>query len=125
MNSIFVRVAISLLFVILVTVLMSRFGKRELLERMKQSIDWLLEIGYLFFVDILIFLKPLEGHTQAVGLVILALLLGYFGYQFSISSEMHISLKIFAGYTYLISMLYAVKGTMALVYEGKNEEEEN
>lgn len=120
MNSIFGRVAISLLFVILVTVLMIRYGKRELIERMEKSIDWLLEIGYLYFVDILIFLKPLEGHTQAVGLVILMLLLGYFGYQFSINSEMHFSLKIFAGYTYLISMLYTVKGTMALVRKGKD-----
>lgn len=93
--------------------LSARLAPGEWVKRIYMSVKWLLEITYLYFVDIMIFLKPLKQHRQKVGLVLwlfFVYLIGrYMIVEQPLITEIQPHYLPFIGYIYLISILYLIK----------------
>ena len=107
--------------------LFARFAPGDWVKRMYRSVKWLLEITYLYFVDIVIFLKPLKKHREKVGLVLwlfFVYLIGrYMIVEQPLITEIRSHFLPFIGYIYLLSVLYMIKIIFELTRKGILAEE--
>lgn len=93
--------------------LFARFSKPELVQRMKDSLAWLLKVSFLDFIRMVIFLKPLKNYSEQVG-VVLWLILAFIVGRYLIVSQPKIT-EIsgpyipMIGYVYYLSVLFLIR----------------
>lgn len=89
---------------------------------------WLIEVAYLFFVDIVIFLKPLKKHREKVGfylwLFLVVLIVNFLITKQSQTTEINPAYLFFSGYVFVISALYIIKMILELVGKTKRDVKE-
>lgn len=115
----------SLIFAGLVTLvyLFTRFAPKIWINRVYKVVTWLIEITFLFFVDIVIFLKPMKKHRKVIGFLIWLLFVVIVGRYLIVEQPLITEIQSpfipFIGYIYFLSILYIIKTIIDLV--AKNE----
>ena len=92
-----------------------------------RKIVWLIEIAYLFFVDFVIFLKPLKKHREKVGFY-LWLILVFIATRYLIikkpgTPDINSAYLFFVGYVYTLSAMYLIK--IIIEFVGKTKKDLN
>ncbi len=102
--------------------LFARFAPGDWVKRVYKTVNWLLEITYLFFVDIVIFLKPLKKHREKVGLVLWLFFVYLIGRHMIMEQPLITEIQPhylpFYGYIYLLSVFYLIKIIIELTDKG-------
>ena len=95
------------------------FASKTWFESVYKVVTWLIENTFLFFVDIVIFLKPLKKYRKEIGFLIWLLFVVIVGRYLIVEqpliTEIQSSLIPFIGYIYFLSMLYIIKTIFDLV----------
>jgi len=127
MNPVLLRLAIIVLGLVLIILLTRRFVSEKLIRKIYGGTNWLINKSYLFFVDIVIFLKPLKKHREKVGLYIwlfFVVLIGrYLVIQQPLTTEILPAYIPFIAYIYFLTICYLVKIIFELtgVMQGDDE----
>ena len=94
------------------SLLFTRFFKKELVQRVKQTISWLLKISFFDFVQLLVFLKPLKKYTEQIGIFLWFILVFLIGKYLIIEqpkiTEISGPYIPLIGYVYYLSMLFII-----------------
>jgi hypothetical protein len=93
--------------------LFAHFAPKTWINSVYKTVTWLVEITFLFFVDIVIFLKPLKKFRKEIGFLVWLLFVYIVG-KFLIGeqpliTEIQPSYLPFIGYIYFLSILYIIK----------------
>ena len=67
MNTVALRLLGIALVIAVLTLLFVWFFQKELVQRAKQIVAWLLRVSFFDFVQMVIFIKPLKKHVIPVG----------------------------------------------------------
>ena len=93
--------------------LFARFAPKEWSKNVYKAVAWLIEIIFLFFVDIVIFLKPLKKHRKKVGFIIWLIFVFIVGRYLiaeqPLITEIQPHFLPFIGYIYFLSVLYIIE----------------
>ena len=113
MNIVLLIFSLIIICLVILTLLLVKFLPDVKLKRIYKTIKWLIENIYLYFVDILIFLKPLKKHRETVGLVLwvffVVITARYLIVEQPLTSEITPAFLPFIGYIYFLSLLYIIK----------------
>jgi len=104
MNTVALRFLIIILMITVLALAFARFSKRELVQRARENIAWLLKISFFDFVRMIIFIKPLKNYTEQVG-VFLWLILAFVTGRYLIVSQPGIT-EISGPYIPMIGYIY-------------------
>lgn len=102
-----------ILIIAVLTALFSRLSKRNLVQRVKENIDWLLKVSFFDFVRMVIFIRPMKNYTEIIG-TLLWLILVYVVGRFLIVAQPRIT-EIdgpyipMIGYVYYLSVLFIIR----------------
>jgi hypothetical protein len=118
MNIVAWRYAIAALAVVFVGIVLGLALNRERLERLKETIGWLLKTAYLDFVQMVIFLKPWKAYVWPTA-VVLWIILAYVvaSYMITTSPDITEIPAVFIpviGYLYFVSVLIILKSVLGL-----------
>lgn len=113
MNEVALRYFGIVLTIAVLTFVFVWFSRRELAERVKESIAWLLKVSFFDFVHLIIFIKPLRKYSMPIGIcvwLILALVVG----RYLILTQPEITdipgpYIPMIGYVYYLSVLFIVR----------------
>ena len=113
MNTVLLRFLIVIAGLSLLVFLFARLAPKSWIKRMHTIVTWLIEITFLYFVNILIFIKPWKEHKQKVALFVwlfFVFLVGrYLVVVQPLITEIQSPYIPFIGYIYFVSLLYLVK----------------
>jgi len=113
MNIVLLRFCLIIAGLAILDLLLLKLLPERSIKGVYKAVEWLIEKTYLFFVDILIFLKPLRKHRETVGLVLwvfFVVILGrYLIVEQPLTSEITPAYLPFIGYIYFLSVLYMIK----------------
>jgi len=79
MNAIALRYLVVVLALVAVSLVFSWVANRELINKVKQAVAWLLKISFFDFVELVIFLKPLKKRYRETGIVVWLVLVFFVG----------------------------------------------
>ncbi|HEY59484.1 MAG TPA: hypothetical protein G4N92_02180 [Anaerolineae bacterium] len=113
MNIVLLRISLIITGLVTLVFLFTHFAPLTWIKHVYKVVDWLIEITFLFFVDIVIFLKPLKNHRKEIGFLIWLLFVGIVGRYLIIKQPLITEIQSpfipFIGYIYFISTLYIIK----------------
>ena len=79
MNTVALRFLAIILAIAVLTFMFAWFSKKELLQRVKETIDWLLKVSFFDFVQLIIFIKPLKKQAIVIGVIVWLILVFVIG----------------------------------------------
>lgn len=113
MNAVALRFLGIALTIAVITFLFARLSKPEQVQRVKETIAWLLKVSFFDFIRLVIFLKPLKNYSEQVG-IFLWLILAFVVGRYLIVSQPKIT-EIsgpyipMIGYVYYLSVLFIIR----------------
>ena len=112
MNSIALRFLGIVLTIAVFSLVFSWFFKRELVQRVKQAISWLLKISFFDFVQLIIFIKPLKKYSGQIGICVWLILVFVVGRYLIVTqpkiTEIPGPYIPMIGYIYYLSVLFII-----------------
>lgn len=119
MNIVLLRFSLIIAGLVTLVFLFAKFAPKIWIKRVYKAATWLIEIIFLFFIDIVIFLKPLKKHRKEIGFLIWLLFVVIVGRYLIVEQPLITEIQSpfipFIGYIYFLSMLYIIKTIIDLV----------
>jgi hypothetical protein len=112
MNAEALRLVSIALAIAVLALAFSLFFKKELVQKVKQAVSWLLKISYLDFIKLIIFIRPLKQYSDQVGIVVWLILVLVVGrYLITVQPKINEILGPyipFIGYVFYLSVLFII-----------------
>ena len=113
MNTILLRFMIVILSLVLLIYLFTRFAPKTWTKQIYETVTWLIDIAFIYFVNFFIFLKPWKEHKKKIGvyvwLFLALIIIRYLCAKQPLITEIKSPYLAFIGYIYFMSFLYMVK----------------
>jgi len=112
MNPVALRFTEVIVAVAICALLFALAARAELVQRVRETIAWLLKVSFFDFIKLLIFVKPWKPYSQLIG-VLVWLVLVYITGRYMIVTQPRISdisgpYSPMIGYVYYLSLLFVV-----------------
>ena len=113
MNTLALRFLAIALAIAVLTFIFAWFSKKELVQRVKEKIAWLLKVSFFDFVQLIIFIKPLKKYSTQIGVIVWLILVFVVG-RYLIVTQPEIT-EIpgpnipMIGYVYYLSALFIIR----------------
>jgi len=118
MNEVALIFLVIVLTIAILTFVFTWFSKRELVQRVKESIAWLLKVSFFDFVQLIIFIKPLKKYANAIGIIIWLILVFVVGRYLIVTqptiTEIPGPYIPMIGYIYYLSVLFIIHFVLGL-----------
>lgn len=118
MNTVALRFLAIILAIAVLTFLFAWFSKKELLQRVKETIAWLLKVSFFDFVQLIIFIKPLKKHAIVIGVIVWLILVFVVGRYLIITqpeiTEIPGPYIPMIGYVYYLSVLFIIRFVLGI-----------
>lgn len=119
MNAILLRFMIVIFSLVLLIFLFARFAPKAWSKRIYETIVWLIDTAFIYFVNFFIFFKPWKEHKEKIGvyvwLFLVFIIVRYLCAEQPLTTEIKSPYLAFIGYIYFISFLYMIKLIFELV----------
>lgn len=97
---------------VVLSLLFSWFVKGEIVQKVKQTIFWLLKISFFDFVKLIIFIRPWKKYSEQIGFIIWVILVLVVGRYLIITqpklSEISGPYIPMIGYVFYLSVLFII-----------------
>ncbi len=102
--------------VVLCSLVFALAAREELVQRVRVTVEWLLQVSFFDFIKMLIFIKPWKQHARLIGILVWVVL-AYITARYMIVSQPKISdisgpYIPMIGYVYYLSLLFVTSSVL-------------
>jgi NhaP-type Na+/H+ or K+/H+ antiporter len=118
MNTVALRFLAIVLAIAVLTFIFAWFSKKELVQRVKETIAWLLKVSFFDFVQLIIFIKPLKKYSSPIGVIVWLILVFVVGRYLIVTqpeiTEIPGPYIPMIGYVYYLSALFIIRFVLGI-----------